>query len=119
MKNQKVVRNYYVLPCCLLLLNLCVELVSYKTRLLGDGLLRTAAIMGVVLFGGSLVGFVVAPAITKLIAALQRRSREGGGRLGEMLFLTALGLLVFWLYYRVYIIGPESVLPPEWRNPGH
>jgi hypothetical protein len=25
--------------------------------------------------------------------------------------------LVFWLYYRVYIIGPESVLPAEWLNP--
>ena len=30
MKNDGVVRNYYILPCCLLLLNLCVELVSYK-----------------------------------------------------------------------------------------
>jgi hypothetical protein len=28
-----------------------------------------------------------------------------------------LGALVFWLYYRVYIIGPESVLPAEWLNP--
>jgi hypothetical protein len=25
--------------------------------------------------------------------------------------------VVFWLYYRVYIIGPESVLPAEWHNP--
>ena len=119
MKNPKVVRNYYVLPCCLLLLNLCVEMVSYKTRLLGDGLLRTTAIMAMVLFGGSLVGFVVAPAISSMVGMMQRRSRAGGGRLGEMLFLTALGLLIFWLYYRVYIIGPESVLPAEWRNPVH
>ena len=119
MKNEKAVRNYYVLPCCLLLLNLCVELVNYKTRLLGDGLVRTAAIMAVVLFGGSLVGFVVAPAITALIGVMRRRSREGGGQLGELLFLALLGLLVFWLYYRVYIIGPESILPAEWRNPHH
>lgn len=119
MKNEKVVRNYYVLPCCLLLLNLCVELVSYKTRLLGDGLLRTAAIMAMVLFGGALVGFVLAPAVTGMIGMMQRRSREGGGRLGELLFLLALGVLIFWLYYRVYIIGPESVLPAEWRNPHH
>ncbi len=36
MKNTHVVRNYYVLPCCLLLLNLCVEIVSYKARVFGD-----------------------------------------------------------------------------------
>ena len=117
--NSKVVRNYYVLPCCLLLLNLCVELVSYKTRMLGDPLLRTGAIMGVVLFGGSLVGFVVAPAIGALIGTLHRGSRRGAGEFGEILFLVALGVLVFWLYYRVYIIGPASILPAEWRNPPH
>jgi hypothetical protein len=117
MKNQNVVRNYYVLPCCLLLLNLCVELVSYKTRMLGDPLLRTASIMGVVLFGGTLVGFVVAPAIGALIATLHRGSRRGAGELGEILFLVGLGVFVFWLYYRVYIVGPESVLPAEWQNP--
>ena len=33
MKSSQLVRNYYVLPCCLLLLNLCVELASYKAFL--------------------------------------------------------------------------------------
>jgi hypothetical protein len=117
MKNTNVVRNYYVLPCCLLLLNLCVELVSYKAKMFGDPFLRTGAIMGMVLFGGSLVGFVLAPAITALVGSVQRTSRRGAGELGEILFLVALGAGVFWLYYRVYILGPESVLPMEWHNP--
>jgi hypothetical protein len=39
------------------------------------------------------------------------------GELGEILFLVALGAGVFCLYYRVYILGPESVLPAEWHNP--
>ena len=117
MKNTNVVRNYYVLPCCLLLLNLCVELVSYKTRVLDDPLLRTAAIMGVVLFGGSLVGFVVAPAIGAMIGLMHSGSRREAGLLGEIFFLVALGAVVFWLYYRVYILGPESILPAEWCNP--
>src|SRR5581483_776429 len=60
MKTNQVVRNYYVLPCCLLLLNLCTELVGYKARMIDHVLLRTAAIMGLVLFGASLVSFVVA-----------------------------------------------------------
>ncbi len=119
MKNIRAVRNYYVLPCCLLLLNLSVGLVSYKSQMIADPLLRTAAIMGVVLFGGSLVGFVVAPAIGALVGSLQHGSRRGAGQLGEFLFLVALGAVVFWLYYRFYIIGPEAVMPVEWRNPRH
>jgi hypothetical protein len=116
-KNTGVVRNYYVLPCCLLLLNLCIEIVSYKVKVLDDALLRTAAIMAMVLCGGSLVGFVVAPAIGVSVSALHRRSRQGAGQLGEIFFLLALGALVFWLYYRVYNLGPQSVLPAAWQNP--
>jgi hypothetical protein len=119
MKSSRVVRNYYVFPCCLLLLNLCVELVSYKTRMLDDAMLRTAAIMAMVLFGGSLVAFLVAPAITILVGTLHRGTRRRWGELGEIFFLLALGVLVFWLYYRVYIIGPQSVLPGAWQNPPH
>ncbi len=117
MKSAHLVRNYYVLPCCLLLLNLCVELTSYKARMIDDTFLRTAAIMGMVLFGASLVTLLVAPAISVLVGSLHRGSRQSWGGLGEALFLVVLGLVVFWLYYRIYIIGPESVLPAAWRNP--
>lgn len=116
MKNPSLVRNYYVLPCCLLLLNLCIEIVSYKVKVFDDALIRTAAIMAMVLFGGSFVGFVMAPAITTLVATLHRSSRRGAGQLGEIFFLLFLGLVVFWLYYRVYNIGPQSVLPAAWHN---
>jgi hypothetical protein len=115
-KNPGVVRNYYILPCCLLLLNLCVELVSYKARMFADPLVRTGAIMGMVLVGGSFVGFVAAPGIGALVGMLQRHSRQRGGSLGEVFFLLGLGAVIFWLYYRVYILGPESVLPAEWQN---
>jgi bacteriorhodopsin len=117
MKSTPLVRNYYVLPCCLLLLNLCIELVSYKAKMVADVLLRTTVIMGMVLFGGSLVAFLIAPAIGVLVASLHRSSRQRGGTFGELFFLLLLGLIVFWLYYRIYIIGPESVLPAGWRNP--
>lgn len=119
MKASRPVNQFYILPCCLLLLNLAVELVSYKARMVDDVLLRTAAIMGMVLFGSSLVGFLLAPAVGGLVGALYQRSRRRGG-LFEWCFLLSLGLLIFWLYYRVYILGPESVLPAGWHNPrGH
>ena len=117
MKSTQLVRNYYVLPCCLLLLNLCIELVSYKAKMIDDVLLRTGAIMAMVLFGGSLVAFLVAPAISVFVGMLHRGSRQGWGGLGELFFLLLLGGVVFWLYYRIYILGPESVLPVAWQNP--
>jgi hypothetical protein len=117
MKTTQAVRTYYVLPCCLLLLNLCIGAVGYKARIIADPLERTAAIMGMVLFGGSLVAFVVAPAIEALVRALHVGSRRGAGTLGEILFLALLGVGVFWLYYQFYIIGPEAILPTAWHNP--
>lgn len=116
MKNQKLVQNYYVLPCCLLLLNLGVELVSYKTRALHDPWLRTGAIMAMVLFGGSFVGFLLAPAIARVVDGLHRGSRYTGGQMGGVFFLLLLGVAIYAVYFRVYIHGIESVLPAEWRN---
>lgn len=118
MKTQSALRNYYVLPCCLLLLNLAVELVSYKARMFEDPWLRTTAIVGMVLFGGSFVGFVASPAIVSFVATLHRGSRQRGGSLGAAAFLVLLGVAIFAGYYRIYIIGPESVLPRScWNGP--
>ena len=115
MKNA--IRNFYVLPCCLLLLNLCNQLVSYKARVIDDAFLRTTAIMAMVLFGGSLVGSVAEPVIGAMVGSAHQGTRARAGQLGEIFFLLALGIVVFWLYYRVDVYGPGSILPPEWRNP--
>ena len=119
MKKNTVVRNYVVLPCCLLLLNLCLGLVSYKAKVVADPLERTAVIMAMVLFGSSIVGFFVAPAIEGLVGVAHRSSRRSLGGLGEAAFIVVLAVVVFWLYYRMYIMGPEYLLPREWRNPRH
>src|SRR5258708_1589468 len=105
--------------CCLLLLNLCNEIIAYKARMIGDGLLRTLFIMCFVLFGASLVAFAVAPGLIWLVQSLRRTSRSNAGQLGEGFFLIALGVLIFWLYYRNYLLGTEHILPAAWRNPAH
>jgi hypothetical protein len=90
--------------------------VSYKFRLIGDPMLRTAATIGMILFGGGLLGLLVEPAVRAVVGSLHGGSRRGGGLLGEILFLLLLGALVFWLYYRYTIFGPASLLPLELRN---
>ncbi len=116
MKVRAALERHYVLPCCLLLLNLCNEVIAYKARLIGDDLLRTLFIMGMVLFGGSLVAFVVAPGIIWAVQSLRQTSRTTAGSLGEVAFLLALGGFIFWLYYRNYILGTDAMLPAMWRN---
>ncbi len=117
MKISATLERYYVLPCCLLLLNLCNEIISYKAKLINDGLLRTFFIMGMVLFGASLVTFAVAPGLIWIVQSLRKTSRSAGGGVGEVLFLAGLGLGIFWLYYRNYILGTQSILPSDWHNP--
>lgn len=119
MKTSAALERYYVLPCCLLLLNLCNEIAAYKSKLIYDGMLRTLSIMGLVLFGSSLVAFAIAPGIVWSVQALRRTSRTTGGGLGETAFLIGLGLLIFWLYYRNYILGTEYIIPAAWRNGAH
>lgn len=116
MKASVTLERHYVLPCCLLLLNLCNEIIAYKARLIGDPLLRTLFIMVMVLFGASLVAFAVAPGIIWLVQSMRRTSRSAAGSLGEAAFLLGLGGLIFWLYYRNYIHGTDAILPAVWRN---
>ena len=116
MKSSATLERYYVLPCCLLLLNLCNEIIAYKARLIDDGLWRTLFIMSFVLFGASLVAFAIAPGLVWLVQSLRRTSRTTAGQLGEGFFLIGLGALIFWLYYRNYLMGTAHILPAAWRN---
>jgi hypothetical protein len=116
MKTKATLERYYVLPCCLLLLNLCNEVVAYKAKLIHDGVLRTVFIMGMVLFGSSVVAFAVAPGLIWSVQSLRKTSRSTGGGAGEGFFLIGLGALIFWLYYRDYLLGTQYILPVVWRN---
>ena len=116
MKISATLERYYVLPCCLLLLNLCNEIISYKAKMIHYGLARTFFIMGMVLFGASLVAFAVAPGVMWVVQSLRKTSRSAGGGAGEVIFLTGLGAGIFWLYYRNYILGTEAILPSGWHN---
>ena len=116
-KSPQLVRNYFILPCCLLLLNLVNSIVSYKAAMIPDPVVRVAAVILMILVGSSLVAFLVAPAIQATVQRLHQTSRQGGGVFGELLFVCLLGLAIFGLYYQLTIHGPASLLPSDWRNP--
>ena len=88
--KNRVVHTFYILPCCLLLLNLVNGIISYKAGVIADPLLRTSMVMLLVLFGSSLTAFVVAPALAAAVRWLHQSSRRNAGGLGEGLFFVAL-----------------------------
>jgi hypothetical protein len=114
--KSKVVHHYYILPCCLLLLNLVNSVVGYKAGVIADPLLRTIVVMLFVLFGSSVTAFVVAPGLAGAVRWLHTSSRRQAGELGEGIFFLGLGLFVFWLYYRLSLHGASAIVPPMWRN---
>jgi hypothetical protein len=113
---NRTLRAYFVLPCCLLLLNLVNAIISYKAQLIRDGIVRTLFVIAMVLFGSSVVTFLVSPGIEAGIRAVHRTSRRRAGFWGEVGFVAILGLFVFWLYFRANTLGTASILLPQWRN---
>ena len=116
-KGNATVRIYYVLPCCVLLLNLANSIVGYQAERIADPWLRTTVVIALVLFGGSLVAFLIAPGLETLVRWLHRTSRAQAGGAGEAVFLILLGALIFWLYYLMCNDGVASLLPAAWRHP--
>jgi hypothetical protein len=114
--KNKIVHHYYILPCCLLLLNLVNSVVSYKAGVIANPVVRTAVVMLFVLFGSSVTAFVVAPGLAAAVRWLHQSSRRKAGELGEVVFFVALGIGVFWLYYRLSLHGTVAIVPPMWRN---
>ncbi len=114
--KNKVVHQYYILPCCLLLLNLANSVIAYKAGVIADPLLRTVVVILFVLFGSSVTAFVVAPGLGRVVRWLRTSSRRHAGELGEAIFVVALGIAVFWLYYRLSLHGAAAIVPPPWRN---
>jgi hypothetical protein len=114
--KNKVVHHYYILPCCLLLLNLVNGVISYKAGVIANPFLRTFVVILFVLFGSSVMAFVAAPALAAAVRWLHHSSRRQAGELGEIFFFLALGVVVFWLYYRLSMHGAAAIVPPRWRN---
>ena len=73
MKKGSAVKNYYILPCLLLMLNLANNLISYKSGMIDDPFLRTAVVMLLVLFGGRLL----TGAARRQVVRAASKEREG------------------------------------------
>jgi hypothetical protein len=113
--HKRNIRKYFILPTCLLLLNAIEEICVYKSEFISNPYLRTAFVLLLFVVGISTVSFLLAPAIEKIITAAYFRGRKHAGYFGEFLILAVVIGGLYFIYFLLYIHGPEYLLPRAWR----
>ena len=115
---SKATRNYILLPLCLLLLNAVEEIVVYKLTkypaIAKNPYLLTLSIILLFAVGFSLVGDMAIPYMRNILEKLHKGSKKHG-HAGTIFFYILTAGLIFIIYFRIYTIGPASVLPAAWR----
>ena len=118
-KKKSKTRNYIILPVCLLLLNAVEEVVVYKVqgypKIARNAYLLTGVLILLFTLGFSVVGDMIAPYLQAWFEGMHKKTHQHGGKIGLMVFYVLLGLFIFFLYFRIYTMGPQTVLPPSWR----
>lgn len=115
--RTQTLRKWIIFPCCLLIFGLVEELLYYKLELIANRHVRVGVMMFLYVAGISLVAFVITPAIEKIVLKFYMGTKHGFGWVGEILFVAILLLLTYFLWYQLFIYGPEVLLPNDWHNP--
>jgi len=116
---SKAAKNYFILPVCLLLLNAVEEVLVYKVQNYPDIACNPYLLTGVLIIlfsaGFAVIGDMFAPYLQGVFEHFHKKSKKTGGQFGMLIFYTAVAGFIFFIYFRIYTIGPQSVLPPSWR----
>ncbi len=110
-------RKYVILPFGMLFINALNAVLGYKLELIQNENLRVLAILFMSATGFGLVGLVLSPMLNRALEETRRTTRRQVGTFGEWLWIALMVALLFLLYRALYIQGPQSLLPVEWRNP--
>ncbi len=116
---SKNTKNYLILPACLLWLNVIEEVIVYKAQnypaIATNPYLLTLVIILLFAIGFALVGNVIAPYFQSLFEQAHKGSKKHGGDMGIIIFYVITAGLTFFVYFRIYTMGPQMILPPGWR----
>ena len=113
--GTRSLKKYVIFPCCLLIFGAVEEVVVYKSSVIANDYLRVAGMMFFYAFGIALIAFVLTPMLERLVLRMHAASKFGAGRAGEYAFVLLLLVGVYFLWYRIILFGPETLLPPTWR----
>lgn len=113
--HKRNIKKYFVLPVCILVINIVEEILVYKSNFIADDYLRTAFILLLFIVGIAGVSFLVSPLIVKLLSSVYFKGRKHAGYAGELIILAVTLGGLYYLYFLIYIYGPEYLLPSAWR----
>ena len=115
--SKKNLSKYFVFPITYLILELVEDVLIYKSELVGNHWTQAVVVMGVLVFGISLVAFALVPFFQGGLESL-RKSHKKHGPLGEFLFTASVLLAIYLLYYIKVSHGGniESLLPDFFHN---
>jgi len=118
--KMKNIRTFLILPICLLILNAIEEVIIYKLQsLYKQNLLDKFTLTGILVLmfaaGFSIVGNSLAPRAKKALEKGHKSSKKNAGIIGISIFYGALFTAIFVTYYVIYVLGPEFMLPKEFR----
>ena len=109
-------RTMIILPICLLLFNAVEEVVEYKLpRFVPNPYYRTLVLIFLFTAGFAIIGDLVVPWVAGMFDHGHKKSQSQGGKAGVALFYVGAFALVYFVYFIIYIKGPQYILPPFWR----
>lgn len=116
MARKRSLRTLTVVTVSLLTLNAAEEVIIYKLQ---RTVMNPYALTGILLLMFS-VGFVLvagflAPRVRDVIKGAHKTSKKTLGKPGVIALYAGMLLLFFWVYYVIYVQGPQYLLPPAWR----
>ncbi|PJF38762.1 MAG: hypothetical protein CUN55_16345 [Phototrophicales bacterium] len=112
MKNAK---KYVIFPITYLILELVEEYIAYKCDLIADPWMHTGVLMVSLVFGISILAFVLVPFFEGGLDTVHRTHKKHGPLAGFMVTLLIIAGLYFIYYFKV-LHGIEGILPPFMLN---
>ncbi len=113
--KSKGIRQYLVFPITYLILDLVQDYVSYKCELIEDPWIRTGAVISALVFGISILAFVLVPFIEGGLETV-RKTHKSHGPLADFLVTCLILVALYFIYFLKINEGIRSILPPFMLN---
>jgi len=108
----KSVRVFFILPLCLLIMNVVQSLAVYKMeRSIMNKYLFAGAMLLMYAVGFTIVGKLFSPWLETLVEKMHFGSKKSGGGFGLFCFYGLAISGLYAVYYFLYVKGPQSLLP--------
>lgn len=114
-KKSKGFRHYLIFPITYLILELVEEFIYYKSELIADPWVRTAAVMVGLVCGISLLAFILVPFFEGGLDTI-RKSHKNHGVWVDFLVTFFILAALYYIYHLKIHEGFKNVLPPFLLN---